>query len=389
MSKFKIVNRIIDGKNVEVEIGHNTLQYVLINRLTGMRFFGTKKHKLKIKNSIKKARIKNLKDKGFSDEEIEKFLDEIVIYKWRIFTESSFNRYIKVIKRFCKYLKEKFQTSHLTMFEAEKYIQEYIDVREARGLSADTLNTDLSALCKVFGRRTIEFRHPPRHGAHLKNDPTKYNTETGETTRDVGVTTGLRRRELAHLKVDDIKFIDSETVHIFSIGKGGKHNRTVLKGIVAVAKLKEYISRAEKTGNDFLLTKAEARVPDGLHYCRAMCAQNTYYAVLQDMENDPAKRAEYIQKIKDEFKRCKRKLKEDLNKPYCLRGYNKKAAESINKPVVYDRVAAMYVSLFILHHFRTNTTILHYLVKQQVQPSLSTQNGCVGVAEIVSPFTQI
>lgn len=389
MSKFKIVNRIIDGKNVEVEIGHNTLQYVLINRLTGMRFFGTKKHKLKIKNSIKKARIKNLKDKGFSDEEIEKFLDEIVIYKWRIFTESSFNRYIKVIKRFCKYLKEKFQTSHLTMFEAEKYIQEYIDVREARGLSADTLNTDLSALCKVFGRRTIEFRHPPRHGAHLKNDPTKYNTETGETTRDVGVTTGLRRRELAHLKVDDIKFIDSETVHIFSIGKGGKHNRKVLKGIVAVAKLKEYISRAEKTGNDFLLTKAEARVPDGLHYCRAMCAQNTYYAVLQDMENDPAKRAEYIQKIKDEFKRCKRKLKEDLNKPYCLRGYNKKAAESINKPVVYDRVAAMYVSLFILHHFRTNTTILHYLVKQRIQPSLSTQNGCVGVAEIVSPFSPI
>ena len=295
-----------------------------------MRFFGTKKHKLKIKNSIKKARIKNLKDKGFSDEEIEKFLDEIVIYKWRIFTESSFNRYIKVIKRFCKYLKEKFQTSHLTMFEAEKYIQEYIDVREARGLSADTLNTDLSALCKVFGRRTIEFRHPPRHGAHLKNDPTKYNTETGETTRDVGVTTGLRRRELAHLKVDDIKFIDSETVHIFSIGKGGKHNRTVL---------------------------------DGLHYCRAMCAQNTYYAVLQDMENDPAKRAEYIQKIKDEFKRCKRKLKENLDKPYRLRGYNREAALSIGKPIVYDRVAAMYVSLFILHHFRTNTTILHYLVK--------------------------
>ena len=55
MSKFKIVNRIIDGKNVEVEIGNNTLQYVLTNRLTGMRFFGTKKHKLKIKNSIRRA----------------------------------------------------------------------------------------------------------------------------------------------------------------------------------------------------------------------------------------------------------------------------------------------------------------------------------------------
>lgn len=364
MNKFKRVERIIDGKIIEIEIGHNTLQYVLTKRLTGMRFFGTKKHKLKIKNSIKKATIKNLKDKGFSDKEIEKCLNKISIYKWRIFTESTFNRYLKVIKRFCKYLAAKFQTSHLTMFEAEKYIQEYIDVREARGLTADTLNTDLSALCKVFGRRTIEFRHPPRHGAHLKDDPTKYNTETGETTRDVGLTTGLRRRELAHLKVDDIKFIDCETVHIFSIGKGGKHNRTVLKGIVAVAKLKEYIGRAEKTGNDFLLTKAEARVPDGLHYCRAMCAQNTYYAVLQEMENDPVKRAEYIQKIKDEFKRCKRKLKENLDKLYRLRGYNREATLSIGKPIVYDRVAAMYVSLFILHHFRTNTTILHYLVKQ-------------------------
>ena len=115
------------------------------------------------------------------------------------------------------------------------------------------------------------------------------------------MTTGLRRRELGHLKVDDIKFIDFETVHIFSVGKGGKHNRTVLKGIVAVAKLKEYISRAEKMNNDFLLTKAEAHVPDGLHYCRAMCAQITYNAVLQEMENDPAKRAKYIQEIKDEF----------------------------------------------------------------------------------------
>lgn len=102
-----------------------------------------------------------------------------------------------------------------------------------------------------FRSKISDYRHPPRHGAHLKDDPTKYNTETGETTRDVALTTGLRRRELGKLKVDDIKFIDSETVHIFSIGKGGKHNRTVLKGIVAVAKLKEYIGRAEKTGNDF------------------------------------------------------------------------------------------------------------------------------------------
>ena len=136
-----------------------------------------------------------------------------------------------------------------------------------------------------------------------------------------------------------------------------------MKGIVEVSKLKEYIREAEEKGSDSLLTKTEARVPDALHYCRAICSQNTYYTVLKEMENYPSKRAEYIQAIEDEFKRCKRKLKENLDKPYRLRGYNREAALSIGKPVVYDRVAAMYVSLFILHHFRTDTTILHYLVK--------------------------
>ena len=137
MSKFKIVNRIIDGKNVEVEIGNNTLQYVLTNRLTGMHSFGQKKHRFKVLKKRKKAKaVKSLKNKGFKDEEIKEILKGINTFKWKIFSEGTFNRYLGVLKQFCKYLKAKFQTSHLTMFEAEKYIQEYIDVREARGLSA-------------------------------------------------------------------------------------------------------------------------------------------------------------------------------------------------------------------------------------------------------------
>lgn len=39
MNKFKRVERIIEGKIIEIEIGHNTLQYVLTKRLTGMRFW--------------------------------------------------------------------------------------------------------------------------------------------------------------------------------------------------------------------------------------------------------------------------------------------------------------------------------------------------------------
>ena len=66
-----------------------------------------------------------------------------------------------------------------------------------------------------------DYEHPIRHGVCLKVEPMKYNTKLGEKARDLGLLTGLRRRELGHLKVDDIKFIDCETVHIYSIGKGG------------------------------------------------------------------------------------------------------------------------------------------------------------------------
>lgn len=364
MNTIKKITVCVEVKNIKIEVGSYELKTLIIKRLNGMAAFKESKHLYKIWTISKRKNVRErLALEGKSKEEINNICNRINCFKWKIFAKRTKIDYIEGNIQFCHFLEKKYHTSYLTLKEAKKHIQEFVDDLKERNRSSNTIHDYLASVCKVFGKYMGDYDHPIRHGVCLKDDPTKYNTKLGEKTRDVGLTTDLRRRELAHLKVDDIKFIDSETVHIFSIGKGGKHNRTVLKGIVAVAKLKEYIGRAEKTDNNFLLTKAEAHVPDGLHYCRAMCAQNTYYAVLQDMENDSAKRAEYIQKIKDEFKRCKRKLKENLDKAYWLRGYNREAALSIGKPIVYDRVAAMYVSLFILQHFRTSTTILHYLVK--------------------------
>ena len=107
-----------------------------------------------------------------------------------------------------------------------------------------------------------------------------------------------------------------------------------------------------------MLTKTEARVPDALHYCRAICAQNTYYTVLKEMENDPSKRAEYIQAIEDEFKRNKRKLKE-YNKPYGLRGYKTKRQPNLSTSQLSTiKMAAMYVSSSYSATFAQDLTIL-------------------------------
>ena len=364
MNKTNKITVCVEGKNIKVEVGTYTLRTLIIKKLNGMAAFKESKHQYKILTISKRKNVREkLALEGKSKEEINDICNRINCFKWKIFAKRTKIDYIKGNIQFCHFLAKKYYTSYLTLKEAEKHIQEFVDDLKERNRSSNTIHDYLASVCKTFGKYMGDYEHPIRHGVCLKVEPMKYNTKLGEKARDLGLLTGLRRNELAQLKIKDIKFIDCETVHIFSIGKGGKHNRTVLKGIVAVEKLKEYIREAEEKGSDFLLTKAEARVPDALHYCRAICAQNTYYAVLKEMENDPAKRAEYVQKIKNEFKRCKRKLKEDLNKPYRLRGYNREAALSIGKPIVYDRVAAMYVSLFILHHFRTDTTILHYLVK--------------------------
>jgi integrase len=364
MNKTNKITVCVEGKNIKVEVGTYTLRTLIIKKLNGMAAFKESKHQYKILTISKRKNVREkLALEGKSKEEINDICNRINCFKWKIFAKRTKIDYIEGNIQFCHFLAKKYYTSYLTLKEAEKHIQEFVDDLKERNRSSNTIHDYLASVCKTFGKYMGDYEHPIRHGVCLKVEPMKYNTKLGEKARDLGLLTGLRRNELAQLKIKDIKFIDCETVHIFSIGKGGKHNRTVLKGIVAVEKLKEYIREAEEKGSDFLLTKAEARVPDALHYCRAICAQNTYYAVLKEMENDPAKRAEYVQKIKNEFKRCKRKLKEDLNKPYRLRGYNREAALSIGKPIVYDRVAAMYVSLFILHHFRTDTTILHYLVK--------------------------
>lgn len=163
--------------------------------------------------------------------------------------------YIEGNIQFCHFLAKKYYTSYLTLKEAEKHIQEFVDDLKERNLSSNTIHDYLASVCKTFGKYMGDYEHPIRHGVCLKVEPMKYNTKLGEKARDLGLLTGLRRNELAQLKIKDIKFIDCETVHIFSIGKGGKHNRTVLKGIVAVEKLKEYIREAEEKGSDYLLTK--------------------------------------------------------------------------------------------------------------------------------------
>ena len=96
---------------------------------------------------------------------------------------------------------------------------------------------------------------------------------------------------------------------------------------------------------------------------QGLCAIDEYNRVLADIKANPKRREFYKSFIKDTFRKYNKPLLEDLDKPYFLRGAGKKLCISQGKSYIYDRVAVLYVSLAILHHFRSDTTVQNYLIK--------------------------
>lgn len=52
-----------------------------------------------------------------------------------------------------------------------------------------------------------------------------------------------------------------------------------------------------------------------------------------------------------------------LDNPYTVRGANRERLLSAGRNVEYNRVAALYVSITVSQHFRSNTTVNHYISK--------------------------
>ena len=77
----------------------------------------------------------------------------------------------------------------------------------------------------------------------------------------------------------------------------------------------------------------------------------------------PESREYYKAFIKNFFERNGNKLREDLEKLYIVRGENCQRLEQQGRALEYDRVAVLYVSLTVLNHYRSNTSVNHYIGK--------------------------
>ena len=176
MNKFNKITVCVEGKNIKVEVGTYTLRTLIIKKLNGMAAFKESKHQYKIWTFSKRKNVRErLALEGKSKEEINKICNRINCFKWKLFAKRTKIGYIEGNVQFCHFLEKKYRTSYLTLKEAEKHIQEFVDDLKARNRSSNTIHDYLAAVCKTFEKYMGDYDHPIRHGVCLKDDPTKYN----------------------------------------------------------------------------------------------------------------------------------------------------------------------------------------------------------------------
>ena len=251
--------------------------------------------------------------------------------------------------------------------DCKPYIQQYADWLSSKGRSSSTVHTYIAAVCRFFDVRLDTIKKPKRICA--KNKRSRGKKESGarrSATReasprlyDFALKVGIRRAEYGHLLVDDFVLDESgyPCVRVFK-GKGGKYQ---LQRIFPedVDFVRSYFERDSK----FVFSRDEMRNEIDLHALRAVQARRAYDHYCKRIEQEG--REKLTKEIQARWEKYSGKpWNESLvrEKPYYIRGENKKLAADHGLPLVYDRLALMAVSVFHLSHWRLDVTVSNYML---------------------------
>ena len=180
---------------------------------------------------------------------------------------------------------------------------------------------------------------------------------------------GLRRAELAKLRGRDLRTDESGYLCVYVCnGKGGKDQmQRILPSDVALVKK----ILAEVKPDQKVFTKNEMNNKINLHGLRAEQAREAYSYYAEKLEREPNYKYVCRKELALRYKTMhtaykttnQRFLKDIMNDaPYVLRGKNREKAVAQGKPVTYNRLAMMMVSVFHLSHWRLDVTSVNYLV---------------------------
>jgi integrase len=293
------------------------IKYQLKQELGKMESYGESKYLDKLKT---KQERDNLMANGAT------YRESLAINysKDKIYSYSTMSTYQKEVSRFGDWLISN-GNKKITLEQAKSFIQPYVNYQISRGLTPDSINTTLAAICKATHTNIYDYDKPQRSVANIvRGTGVRQHDERNERVAakllNANRLLGLRRSELKRLKAKDIQIKDDKVI-VKSIGKGGKKNEQIF--IHQDEKERVLALKHGLSEDDYIFDRQLFRNDADLHHQRELRAKDLYQRICDDMQNNPCKRAEYQQMIKEIFKQHKKALRENLNAPYIVRGANR------------------------------------------------------------------
>lgn len=252
------------------------------------------------------------------------------------------------------------------------------------GYSPATIHAKLAPICKAVGVNMKEISKPKRSAGKIVRG--RSATARGEKElRDPRYTrlvtlqraAGIRRAELARLRGRDL--IQDEHGHLYihvERGKGGKSTDQFIlpKDREAVLRIFDGIGPEER-----IFSGEEMTNHINLHRLRAEHAQECYRYYAEAIQRSPKAadrlRAVLVRRWREAHRVLEaenprayiaaedRFLRDMDERPYELRGENRRKAEELGLPVTYNRLALMAVSVMNLSHWRLDVTVVNYLIQ--------------------------
>lgn len=279
---------------------------------------------------------------------------------------------IRGIKDFASWCKKELGIKKLTeKDDFREILQKYSNSLQAKDYTAGTIHTKLASPCKALGVKMSEITKPKRTQSTLVRGRSQSDRGAKEENMvkyresvELEKCLGLRRSELSNLRKEDLIWVGNRLC-VKVIGKGGKMQyQRILPG-----KEKEVMKIFAKAApGGLVLPKSSTRNHIDYHTMRAFVARESYDYYLDKIKSgkeEEIKRdlIEYYKMLHRNPEGAKKWLESSIDGGmYKLRGENKKRAEKMGYPVIYNRLALLATSVHHLSHWRLDVTVTNYML---------------------------
>lgn len=290
--------------------------------------------------------------------------------------------YLYHTKRFIQFCREQYDVH--TYADCADKIQGYADFLTQSGkYTPSSIHLMLAACCAAFGVPLQNIKKPKRHTAEYTRGRTaplnprnsqNPDHERWERLVQFAKRVGIRKAEYYKLKKEDFLFLpgqnglpDRYAVRVLR-GKGGKsQNQIIMEDDVEF--VKSYFDKL-KPGQFLFPPELYKNNALNLHKYRSDHAREVYDMLLRKIQDNPAYEKVLEAELRARFAGTYLDKKTGSPKPfpehllrgaYVLRGKNRRKALEHGYATQYNKTVLLYVSVFLLSHFRLDVAAASYV----------------------------